>query len=218
MLNNHHDIDQNISFLGKYFFSLVTHFYLYQKQLNQHTNKSLVHLLLFHLIEEDFVNQIWNYCISNRFQDLLLWNQSMVISMPLAFLAAAIPLSLSILGYMFPISNETKIVLSGILSEFNSSIISSKWLVSLILVSILLVSGAQTTSIKRDKFSMAVLHPVVKRRAGLFGLWVVYSVLLFPGTAFLLTIYLAYSLLISFLDIHLVVHSFTLLICNVVGS
>ena len=45
-----------------------------------------------------------------------------------SFLTAAIPLSLS-----------------GILSEFNSSIMSSKWLVSLILVSILLVSGPQTT-------------------------------------------------------------------------
>ena len=48
-----------------------------------------------------------------------------------AFLTAAIPLSLSILGYMFTISNKTKIVLSGILSEFNLSIISNKWLVSL---------------------------------------------------------------------------------------
>ena len=81
-----------------------------------------------------------------------------------AFLTAV----LSILGYIFTISNETKIVLPGILSEFNSSIISSKWLKSLIFVSILLVSGAQTTSMKRDKLSMAVLHPVVKRLTGLF--------------------------------------------------
>ena len=73
-----------------------------------------------------------------------------------------------------------------------------------IFVSILLVSGTQTTSIKRDKFSMAVLHPVVKRRTGLFGLCFLYSVLFFPGAAFSLTIYLAHSLLISFLDIHLV--------------
>ena len=42
------------------------------------------------------------------------------------FLTAAIPLSLLILGYVFTISKETKIVLSGIISEFNSSIISSK--------------------------------------------------------------------------------------------
>ena len=83
MLNNHHDMAQIISFLGKYFFSLVIRSYLYQKQLNQHTNKSLVHLLLFHLIEEDFVNQIWNYCISNRFQGLLLYNESMVIYLSL---------------------------------------------------------------------------------------------------------------------------------------
>ena len=76
-------------------------------------------------------------------------------------------------------TKKTKIALSGIVSEFNSSIISSKLLVSLILVSILLVSGAQTTSIKRDKFSMAVLHPIVKRCTGLFGLCVLYSVLFF---------------------------------------
>ena len=68
------------------------------------------------------------------------------------FLTAAIPLSLLILGYMFTISKETKIVLSGIISEFNSSIISSKWLVSLILVSILLVNGVQTTSIHVHDF------------------------------------------------------------------
>ena len=54
------------------------------------------------------------------------------------FLTATIPLSLSILGDIFIISNETKIVLSGIFSGFNLSIILSKWLVSLILVSILL--------------------------------------------------------------------------------
>ena len=65
---------------------------------------------------------------------------------------------------------------------------------------------------------MAVLHPVVKRLAGLLGLWVFYSIMFFPGTAFSLTIYLVHSLLISCLDIHLVFHSFTLLICNVVGS
>ena len=84
MLNNHHDIDQNISFLGKYFFSLVIRSYLYQKQLNQHTKKSLVHLLLFHLIKEEFVKQIWNYCISNKIQGLLLYNQLMVIYLPLS--------------------------------------------------------------------------------------------------------------------------------------
>ena len=99
MLINHHDIDQNISFLGKHFCLLVTHPYLYQKQLNQHKNKS----------------------------------------------------------------------------------------------------GAQSNSIKHDKFSMVVLHPVVKRRTGLFDFWVLYSVLFFSGTAFTLTMYLAYSLLISFL-------------------
>ena len=135
-----------------------------------------------------------------------------------AFLTAAIPPSLSMLRYMFTKSSKTKIVLSGILFEFNSSIIWSKWLVSLILVSILLVSGAQTTSIKRDKISMAVLHPFIKRCTGLYDLWVLYSVLFFPGTAFSLTTYLAYSLLISFLDIHLMVQSFTLLMCNIVGS
>ena len=65
---------------------------------------------------------------------------------------------------------------------------------------------------------MPVLHPLVKRRTGSFGLWVLYSVLFFPDIAFSLTIYLAHSLVNSFLDIHLVVHFFTLLICNVVWS
>ena len=65
---------------------------------------------------------------------------------------------------------------------------------------------------------MAVLHPFIKRFTGLYDLWVLYSVLFLPGTAFSLTIYLAYSLLISFLDIHLMVQSFTLLMCNIVGS
>ena len=53
---------------------------------------------------------------------------------------------------------------------------------SLTVVSILLVSGAQAASIKRDKFSMAVLHLVVKNRTGLFGLWDLFSVLFFPGS------------------------------------
>ena len=65
-------------------------------------------------------------------------------------------------------------------------------------MSILLVSGAQTTSIKRDKFSMAVLHPVIKRRTGLISLCILYSVLFFPGTAFSLTIYLAILYLFDF--------------------
>ena len=83
-----------------------------------------------------------------------------------AFLRAAMPLSLLMLGYIFTISKETKTVLCGIIFKFNSSIISSKWLVSVILVSILLVSGTQTTSIKGDKFSVVVLHPVVKSCGG----------------------------------------------------
>ena len=82
--------------------------------------------------------------------------------------------------------------------SLNLSIISSKWLVSIILVSILLVSEAQTTSRKRDKFSMAVLHLVIKRRSGLFSLCILYSVLFFPDTAFSLTIYLAILYLFDF--------------------
>ena len=82
--------------------------------------------------------------------------------------------------------------------SLNLSIISSKWVVSIILVSILLVNGAQTTSIKRDKFSMAVLHPVIKRRTGLISLCILYSILFFPGTAFSLTIYLAILYLFDF--------------------
>ena len=73
MLVNHHDIDQNISFIGKFFFLLVICSYLYWKQLSQRTSNIFVHLLLFHLIAEDFVNQIWNHYISNKFQGLLLY-------------------------------------------------------------------------------------------------------------------------------------------------
>lgn len=73
---------------------------------------------------------------------------------------------------MFIIPKETKVVLSGTVSEFNSSIISSKWLVSLIFLSILLVNWVQDTSIKYDKSSMGVFHPIVKMCAGLFGLFV----------------------------------------------
>ena len=140
MLNNHHDIDQNISFLGKYFFSLVIRSYLYQKQLNQYTNKSLAHLLLlFHWNEEDFANQIWLLYFKQILRPVSIQSVDgdLFVLVSKAFLTAAIPLSLSILGYMFTISKETKILLSGIFSEFNSSIISSKWLVSLTLVSIL---------------------------------------------------------------------------------
>ena len=92
-----------------------------------------------------------------------------------AFLTAVIP-------HMFTISKETKIVLFGIISEFNLSITSKERLVSLILVSILLVSVSQTTSIKRDIFSMVVLHPVVKKRIWLISLCVLYSILFFPST------------------------------------
>ena len=42
------------------------------------------------------------------------------------FQTEIIPLQLSIPEYMFTISKETKIVLSGIISKFNSSIISCK--------------------------------------------------------------------------------------------
>ena len=46
--------------------------------------------------------------------------------------------------------------LSGIISIFNSSILSRKSRASLIIVSILLVSGAQTTSTKHVKFSVYI--------------------------------------------------------------
>ena len=195
MLGSHHDINQNISFLFKFFFLLVIRSYLYWKQLSQDTSKNLVGLLLFHLMKKILwtkqlhFRQILRPSITQSVDGDLLAFVSKV------FLTVAIPLSLSILGYMFTISKETKSVLSGITSEFNSWITWSKWLVSLILVSILLGSGAHTASVKCDKSSMVVLHPVVKRRTGLFSLFVLYSVLFFRVTAFSLTIYSAHSLL-----------------------
>ena len=78
---------------------------------------------------------------------------------------------------MLTISKTTETVIYGIIPEFNSSVTSRKWLKSLILVSILLIREAKTISIKRDKLSMAVLHPIAKRPIGLFGLKRLYSVL-----------------------------------------
>ena len=46
---------------------------------------------------------------------------------------------------------------------------------SLILDLIFVANGADIASRNLDKFSIAVLHPVVSRRTGVFGLWVLYN-------------------------------------------
>ncbi|XP_057294639.1 uncharacterized protein LOC130623170 [Hydractinia symbiolongicarpus] len=79
---------------------------------------------------------------------------------------AFIPKVLSMLGNMFTISNETSMVLSVIVFEFKLSIICKRCWVSLILVAIDSAIGAQCFSTKIARFSMAVLHPVVRRRTG----------------------------------------------------
>ena len=50
------------------------------------------------------------------------------------------------------------------------------------------VKGEQIISIKRDKFSIAVLHPDVSKRTSIPVLCVLYKVAFFPGVARLLTI------------------------------
>ena len=50
---------------------------------------------------------------------------------------------------------------------------------------------------KRYKFSMAALHPVLKRNTRLIPLCILYSVMLFASRPFSLPIYLAHSLRIS---------------------
>ena len=79
---------------------------------------------------------------------------------------AFIPIVLSMLGNIFTISNDTRMVFSAIVFEFKSSIICNRCWVSLILVGIESASGAQCFSTKIARFSMAVLHPVVRRRTG----------------------------------------------------
>ena len=133
MLGNYHDIDENISFL--------------KVSISFRLEYGLICIKngLISIRASVSVPFSWRrFCESNL--ELLHFKQiswpSFIQSVDVvlfalvskAFLAAAIPLSLSIVGYIFTTSKETKNILSVIISEFNSSIISSKWLVSIILV------------------------------------------------------------------------------------
>ena len=95
--------------------------------------------------------------------------ESLVVS---ANLTASIPLALSMLGMMLTMSNDTKIISSGVPFWFIVSMISSNWEVSLILQCIFSVKGAHILSINLDRFSIAVLQPVVSNRTGFLCLWV----------------------------------------------
>ena len=83
------------------------------------------------------------------------------------------PLSLFMLGNILTISNETRISLSDKLLLFISSVLSvktNKCDVSFIIFSRFLIKGAKMLSINLNKFSIAVLRPVVNNRAGMTGL------------------------------------------------
>ena len=85
---------------------------------------------------------------------------------------ASIPLWLSMLGNILIISNETRIILSGKLHLFISSIKSNKCEVSFIIFGRFDVKSKQMLSINLDKFWIALLHPVVNKLTNMSGLWV----------------------------------------------
>ena len=84
--------------------------------------------------------------------------------------AASIRFLLSMLGNILIISNETRISLSDKLLLFISSIKSDKCEVSFIIFGRFDVKVGQMLSINLDKFSIAVLHPVVHNLTGMAGL------------------------------------------------
>ena len=77
--------------------------------------------------------------------------------------------------------------LSVILLAFSVSELSIRWYGSFIFVGMFSVSFAQCFSTSIARFSMAVLHPVVRSLAGIFCLYVLWNVLFFPACALRLT-------------------------------
>ena len=97
------------------------------------------------------------------------------------FLTDAIPILLSIQGNMLTASKLTRIALELKLELFISSIISNIWQVSLIRDGNLLANSNKTFSTKMDKFSTAVLQPLVITLTGLFSLCVLTLPYIFPA-------------------------------------
>ena len=128
------------------------------------------------------------------------------------------PRSLSIFGNILTTSNDTRIAPCGRPLVLISSINSKRWPVSLILDGRCVVKGAECISRKRDKFSMAVLHPVVSRRTGVLLLCVLYRGVFFPGCASSLIMKSFQFTSISFLPTHFSVHLLTFSIWSFVGS
>ena len=133
MLGNHHDMDQNIPFFAcNIFLSLLkTTKSAYKQKFDVFVAVPFNERRLFESnLELLHFKQISRASIIKSVDGVLF------VLVSKAFLTALIPLPLSILGNMFTISKEAKKVFSGIVYEFNSSMISSKWLVSPILISI----------------------------------------------------------------------------------
>ena len=74
------------------------------------------------------------------------------------------------LGNMLTTSQQTKIALVGKNIILILSIISSRWLLSLVLDETLSDNSNKTCSIETDKLSIAVLQPLVITLTGLFTL------------------------------------------------
>ena len=88
--------------------------------------------------------------------------------LPRMDLRVDIPFLLSILGNILITSNDTNITPGGNLCSFNVSIISKRRPVSFIREDILDVSREHTVSTKNDRFSIAVLHPVVNSLTSIY--------------------------------------------------
>ena len=89
-----------------------------------------------------------------------------------ALFTAVTPLSLSILGNTWIMSKQRRMVLSGIPVAYSYSNISIRWYEPFIFVGMFSVNVGQCFSTNIARFSMALLHPVVRSLTGIFGLCV----------------------------------------------
>ena len=89
-----------------------------------------------------------------------------------ALFTAVTPLLLLILGNILTMSEDKIMALSGIPLAFNNSEMSVRWYESFCIFCryYLFVFFVQCFSTNIARFSMAVLHPVVRSLIGIFGL------------------------------------------------
>ena len=117
MLDNHHYIDQNTSFLGKYFFLLVIRS-AYEQEFDAPVTVPFNRKRFCELNLE-----LLHFKQISRSSNIQSADGDIFVLVSKAFLTTAISLPLSMIGYMFTISKETKIVLSRIISTFSSLVI-----------------------------------------------------------------------------------------------